>query len=250
MRPSDAETRAHADWLLTPYRAAIHVPSGTAVVADVHLGYAESRCRRGDAVPVTELAAPWRPLLTYLVDSGVHRLVVAGDLCENGRHDDRVAEWLDLLAGAGVSDVTVVPGNHDRGLAGVVDGSLRVVPRAEIGNWHVVHGDGRLPRGRVVLGHHHPCLEWQAGVRAPCYLIGPGRLILPAFSPDTAGGNVLRVRAWQAYRCCVIAGNRVLDFGRLGTLAGRNHRGPGQNQGVVPTRASRGYRSGRRAGYQ
>src|SRR3954453_7260781 len=39
------------DWFLTPYRAALHLPTATAVVADLHLGYGATRQGGGDAVP-------------------------------------------------------------------------------------------------------------------------------------------------------------------------------------------------------
>jgi metallophosphoesterase superfamily enzyme len=43
------------DWLLTPERAALHVPTATAVIADLHLGYAQARQQCGDAVPTADL---------------------------------------------------------------------------------------------------------------------------------------------------------------------------------------------------
>jgi hypothetical protein len=45
--------------------------------------------------------------------------------------------------------------------------------------------------------------------------VGRGHLILPAFSPDAAGANVLNGSDRSAYRCCAIAGTDVLDFGKL-----------------------------------
>jgi metallophosphoesterase superfamily enzyme len=78
----------------------------------------------------------------------------------------------------------------------------------------VVHGDAELPAGRAVHGHTHPCLRG-AGWTAPCYLVGAKRLVLPAFSIDAAGVNVRGVKNWASYRCCVIAGDRVLDFGTM-----------------------------------
>ena len=73
-----------------------------------------------------------------------------------------------------------------------------------LGRWRVLHGDEPLPRGRVVHGHEHPCVRWAGGVVAPCYLVGRGRLVLPALSPDAAGVNVLHDRRWAPFRCCVI----------------------------------------------
>ncbi len=212
------------DWLLTPARAAIHTPTATAVVSDLHLGYAEARRRGGDAVPAAPLEAVLAPLRA-LARHGVRRLAIAGDLFESG-HDgelaDRLIAWLD---GEGVELVGVVPGNHDRGLKGegrrlpVCDGPLL------LGGWHVVHGDGPLTDGPVVQGHLHPCVRLGAScVRAACYLSGPRRLILPAFSPEAAGADVLGRDEWGELRCHVIAGDRVLDFGDLDSLRRRTGR--------------------------
>jgi metallophosphoesterase superfamily enzyme len=111
--------------------------------------------------------------------------------------------------------MTVVPGNHDRGLIG---SRLRVVTGMEVGGWHVVHGDDERPAGRVVQGHEHPWLRWRPGVEGPCYLVRDDHLVLPAYSADAAGGNVRGSRRWAGHRACVIAGDEVLDFGELGRL--------------------------------
>ena len=50
------------NWLLTPERAAIHLPTATAVLADLHLGYNEVRCGTGEAVPAGDWAS--RPART------------------------------------------------------------------------------------------------------------------------------------------------------------------------------------------
>ena len=74
------------DWLLTPARAAIHVPTATAVVADLHLGYDRIRRRSGDAVPVRRVADELAALGAELGKQKVSRLVIAGDLFEDGRY--------------------------------------------------------------------------------------------------------------------------------------------------------------------
>jgi metallophosphoesterase superfamily enzyme len=87
-----------------------------------------------------------------------------------------------------------------------------------LGPWRVVHGDGPLPPGRLVQGHEHPCVRWAGRIVAPCYLVSSSRLVLPALAPDAAGVNVVQNRRWAAFRCCVIAGDEVLDFGRVEDL--------------------------------
>ncbi len=205
--------RVHDEWLLTAGRAAIHLPTETAVAADLHLGYDRVRRRRGDAVPVRSIAGELEPLRLTLSAHGVRRLVIAGDLFEDGRcqRDEMVAELQAWQAECDVELAAVVPGNHDRGLGKSV---LPVQPEGvKLGRWQVIHGDRHRPAGSVVQGHEHPFLRWQPGVEGPCYLVADDHLILPAYSADAAGVNVLRGRKWSAYRCCAIAGEQVLDFG-------------------------------------
>src|SRR5438874_13425245 len=69
-----------ADWLLTPHRVAIHLPTKTAVVADLHLGYPEARRQSGDAVPLTDAKTTLGPLALALREA--ESLGDAGDLFE------------------------------------------------------------------------------------------------------------------------------------------------------------------------
>src|SRR5262245_58337913 len=68
----------HEDWLLTPQRVAVHRPTATGVVADLHLGYDAARRRRGEAIPLANLAAELAPLSTVIGKHAVKRVVVAG----------------------------------------------------------------------------------------------------------------------------------------------------------------------------
>jgi putative SbcD/Mre11-related phosphoesterase len=214
----------HSDWLLTPERVAVHVPTATAVIADLHLGYDRARRRRGEAVPLAGLD-DLLPALDVLVPRhDLRRLVIAGDLFEDAAGRALLPDLLRGLGERGLELTGIVPGNHDRGLGGA-EPALPLCPDGvDVGGWLVVHGDGPLPAGRLVLGHFHPCLRWGNRVAAPCYLIGADRIVLPAFSPDAAGVNVLRGRRWHGYRCAAIAGDRVLDFGEVSRL-GASRRG-------------------------
>ena len=209
------------DWLLTTARAAIHVPTATAVIADVHLGYGEARHRSGDAVPGQSVAVVFAPLRGILETHHIRRLVVAGDLFEAGPIESKVKELLAWCAAAGIDWLGVVPGNHDKHLA-LKAPELTVYPDGvNLGDWCIVHGDQELPNAAVVQGHEHPVARWNGGANGPCFLVSERRLILPAFSPDAAGVNVIHDRRWDGFRCCVIAGERILDFGRLGELRER-----------------------------
>jgi putative SbcD/Mre11-related phosphoesterase len=215
--------RVHADWLLTPQRVAVHLPTATAVAADLHLGYDQARRRRGDALPLTELDDLLHALAVLVPQHGVRRLVIAGDLFEDVSGRALVPDLLRWLGGRGLELAGIVPGNHDRGLDRA-EPALPLCPNGvRLGDWLVVHGDGALPPVRLVLGHVHPCMRWNSRVAAPCYLVGHDRIVLPAFSADAAGVNVLGARRWSRYRCAAVVGDAVLDFG---FAAARAHRVP------------------------
>jgi putative SbcD/Mre11-related phosphoesterase len=207
------------DWLLTPECVALHRPSRTAVVADLHLGYDRARRRGGDAVPGVSVAAQMAGVLAALRRHGIGRLAVAGDLLEDGRCCDVLDEFRAWLDASAITLVGVVPGNHDGSALQPGPAGMPIFPEGlDLGGWRIVHGDGALPAGRVVQGHEHPRAQWRGGVGGPCYLVGAGRLVLPACSPDAAGVNVIGVRRWRDFRCCVIADDHVLDFGPLAGL--------------------------------
>jgi metallophosphoesterase superfamily enzyme len=208
------------EWLLTPQRVAIHEPTGTAVVADLHLGYDEARRRAGEAIPPVPMDARLADLGAALQRHRLRRLAVAGDLLEDGRCTEALEAFGTWLDQHGVELVGVAPGNHDRARGeALAEGDWRLrddgVP---LGRWRVVHGDGPLPGGPVVQGHEHPWVRWRGGPEAPCYLVGEDRLVLPAYSRDAAGVNVLGVRRWREFRCCVIGTDAVLDFGPVSRL--------------------------------
>lgn len=260
--------RVLRDWLLTPQRVAVHLPTQTAVLSDLHLGYAEARCGAGDAVPSLRLELSLEPLVELLRhreraapcagsselpspprrgrDGVTHfggvspagsrkpqnseakpirRLIVAGDLFEERWCDHSVTGLRVMLAGMGVDRVEIIPGNHDRAVPAGVDGVEIKREGSKVGRWRVIHGHQRLPSGKIVLGHFHPRLTWR-GVAVACFLVGASQIVLPAFSQDAAGVNVLGNARWDGYRCLAIAGHQVLDLGDVAELARRRRRKP------------------------
>src|SRR5438105_11261237 len=86
------------DWLLLPERIALHEPSATAVLADVHLGYSAARQRLGDAIPSRSVADEMRPLLDAARLHAITQVIVAGDLFERGYDADIQQQLLDVFA--------------------------------------------------------------------------------------------------------------------------------------------------------
>jgi putative SbcD/Mre11-related phosphoesterase len=232
---------ANADWLLTAQRVAIHLPTATAVVADLHLGYDLTRLCGGDAAPVVPMEVQLAPLQQILSERGIRRLLVAGDLFEGACSQSLIPAFQTWLRENEVGWFGLVSGNHDKHMT--FDGFPIKRRGFKLGEWAVVHGDEALPTGRVVQGHLHPTFRWTDHAAGPCYLVSAQRIVLPAFSTDCAGLDVLGSHRWKNYRCCVIAGERVLDMGRIGNLASRTMPRPGKPRAkrFSPGRHQRGF---------
>jgi hypothetical protein len=212
-------------WRLAPCGAAVHLGVRAAVIADVHLGYEWARGACGDVVPAHSLQETLRKLQDLLQSVSLKRLVVAGDLVESRRvcaaTERDVARLRRWLAGRGV-ELVELAGNHDPPAAASRAEAL------ELGGWVIVHGHRPTKAPRAMMGHHHPIFRLN-GVAAPCFLAGPRRVVLPAFSTNAAGLNVLRARMpaeldAQSARCVAALGDELFDFGPLATLHARLRR--------------------------
>lgn len=192
------------------------------MVADVHLGYEWARGAAGDCVPSHSLGETLARLASVLARIPVTRLIVAGDLVESARpcrrtEDDvrRLAGWLESR---GVH-LLALEGNHDRGRR---PGAAPLPPSCTLDGWTIAHGHRPIAGERTVSGHFHPMLRAD-GFAAPCFLAGPGRIVLPAFSANAAGCDVRTgpvPREWidEGLRCIASTGVDLLDFGPLPAL--------------------------------
>lgn len=209
-------------WLLCPEGAALHVEHRVAVVADVHLGYEWSRGTKGDCLPAHSLRETIGKLGSLLRRHPIDRLVVAGDLVESPRRCRRTeADLRSLYSWLQQQGVMLVPvlGNHDP------QGSRSVPLSLEIGGWVIHHGHRSVAANRSVSGHHHPVLR-SGGLTAPCFLVGPDRIVLPAFTPNAAGlpvGTAGSPPEWSAKNLRCVAGldGLLLDFGPVNALVAR-----------------------------
>jgi putative SbcD/Mre11-related phosphoesterase len=206
---------AIADWLLTPERVAVHRPTATAVVADLHLGYQQARRQCGDAIPVVDAQSVFGPLQNALAQSQAKRLIVAGDLFEKAFDSFLWRQFQMRLFAMGVQFVGLIPGNHDRGLEEIPSDLPLHKAGHLLDGWHVLHGDGILPETPAVFGHFHPCIMYR-GRKVPCYLFAADRLVLPAYSLDAAGVNVSSNRRWRGFSCLAIVDGKVINCGLVG----------------------------------
>jgi len=234
MGASSTQTSVHLfeGWQLTPEGAAIHPGERTAVIADLHLGYEWARGAAGDCVIAHSLEETLARLSLVLGRAALARLIVAGDLVESPRpcpHTSAdVHRFRAWLAERGV-DLLVVEGNHDRSVFLSSQGISRVAhllpATCAVAGWTIGHGHRPLTGTRTISGHHHPVLRC-GGTTAPCFLVGPGRIVLPAFSSNAAGCDVASASIpadWRTarLRCIASTGSELLDFGPIPALRRR-----------------------------
>lgn len=222
------------DWLLLPQRFAVHEPSATAVLADVHLGYSAARQRLGDAIPWRSVAEEVSPLVVAAASHDIRAVIVAGDLFESGFDAAIFAQWLDVLDRLKIRFAGLVPGNHDgaqRQSPSAKRGKLTGKPAPSLGaralklpsctplanvypdgydlaGWRIRHGDEQIDDERSVSGHWHPAVRWKRR-KVPCFLARGRRLILPAFSLDGAGVDVRSDARWHDWDCYALHGTKI-----------------------------------------
>jgi len=210
--------RFREEWVLTPDRYLFHLPTRTAVVADMHLGYVAARLGDGDAVPHFGEAERLDNLVMRLAQLQAQDIVVAGDLVESVRYGVPVVErWMEQLASFGMA-LHLVPGNHDRGMPELR--RLQAHPDGyTLGSWTVLHDAQSHDPRSIISGHLHPCLRSAlAPGEAACYLAGSSRLLLPAWSEHAAGVSIFTLGKWQATDCFAIAAQQVVALGSVSTL--------------------------------
>ena len=194
--------------LLDGLPAVLHEPSGSLIVADIHLGYEEYMASTGVYLPRLQLKHALSTIERALEAAGARRLVIAGDLkhaYEKLLRQERV-ETVKLVEGVRAGwngEIVVVRGNHDTFIAPLLRklGVELVEDALDLGNGvMVVHGHKQVDGDAdiLVMGHEHPTLQVDvsgARVKLPVLLEMPldngiTAVILPALGTYQTGNPV------------------------------------------------------------
>ena len=159
---------------------------GTALIADLHLGFAWAQCRRGELWPLTDAGAKEK-LDSLCRDLKPQTLVLVGDIIHAPSPEEAqlIAATLSIKP-----QIIYVAGNHDRGQ------NYQSEWRAD--GIRAIHGDelpaGPEPGTLTVVGHFHPVMKLRDAAqikrRHRAFLHGNGLLVLPAFSPFASGTDM------------------------------------------------------------
>ena len=214
------------DWWLDHRRMALHRPTGTLVVGDLHLGYLNFRQRLGESVPLESLAEELLRLEQAWNDLRPCGLLIAGDLVER-QATGLIPSFAKWAHDRSISILGLVPGNHDTGI------QLPPFPVLDqghqLGRWRISHDDDTLPEP-LVHGHRHPAIPLPGHGMAACFVVSQSRLMLPAYSAHAAGGSVLRrsIVPWPEGEVIAMAGGRLENLGDINAL--RAILGPNQRK--------------------
>ncbi|MCS6848764.1 MAG: ligase-associated DNA damage response endonuclease PdeM [Anaerolineae bacterium] len=184
---------------LLPERAVFWPRRSTLFVADVHFGKAAAFRAAGIPAPEGGLAEDLQRLSQVIACAGAERVVFLGDVlhARRGRVDHVIARVTAWRSEHSHRQFMVVRGNHDARAGDpppewrmtCVDEPFIEPPLA------FCHMPNASPAaGYMLAGHIHPAvwLRGRAGLRErlPCFVVGPSRMILPAFGSFTGSASV------------------------------------------------------------
>lgn len=179
------------------------------LLADLHLGKADTFRRAGIALPTGGTHHDLDRLSALVADTGATSVWVLGDVLHGPLTDTHWrGAWNAWRAAHPALDVVALAGNHDRALASAALDLHLVGDAVDDGPFALRHAPGVHPTLHVVCGHLHPVASFHALKRRfPVFWLRDGITVLPAFSAFT--GGVVVDRASGARRVACVEGEAV-----------------------------------------
>ena len=205
---------------LLPERAVFWPERFWLLVADTHWGKCQTLRDAGAAVPSGPLLADLDRLRSVAERTEAVRVVILGDLVHGPSSlapgmDELIRDWRPSLH----CEIALVPGNHDRVIAGqrgrgrLEAWQVELLPSIlELDGIRLMHEPPNMAGPATLCGHVHPAVRMRGrgeSLKLPCFWHDRayGALVLPAFSSLVDGAAV---RAQPDDDRWAIAGQRVL----------------------------------------
>jgi uncharacterized protein len=191
-------------WLL-PDKAVFWPEQNALLVADVHLGKANTFRRAGLAVPQGTATENLNRLTTLLTETKAQQFIVLGDWFHSERGIeqslvDSVKAWRQQCTNV---RCILVQGNHDRKTLPItlelgfeIAGESLNLAGIRLEHGHAEDGGHRKgkdlqPKESTIFGHYHPVFvlrgKARESVRLPVFWKTPRQLYLPSFGEFTGG---------------------------------------------------------------
>lgn len=187
----------------------------TLLAADLHWGKDVVFQQFGIPIPEGTLGVDLRRLSEEIKATSANRLLILGDLVHHKRAvtDDLANTVSSWRARHQALDVSVVLGNHDRGLITPTAWDMRMVPsHLSEGEFIFSHDEIESDSQFIWMGHVHPVVNLRSAVdslRLPCFVVDKASALLPAFSLFTGGAEVERKQSLSVF---AIADSQVLQI--------------------------------------
>lgn len=159
------------------------------LIADLHLGKAETFRRAGIALPSGSTQHDLMRLNHLLMFTGAKSLWILGDFLHSKQPDAEWKKlWLTFREQYSHTDMLLLTGNHDKYInvreLKLIDGGERIVDKPFV----LQHFPIEDASGHTLSGHLHPVVK-VPGLpgRHPSFVIQPTITTLPAFSKFTGG---------------------------------------------------------------
>lgn len=198
------ELRISKELVISTLGCAFHSPSGSVLLADLHIGYETVLEGEGFAMPRVQNEQMLERINAAIDRFDPDSLIIVGDFKHNFDRN-LSAEWNGVEkmveAVSKRSRMIVIRGNHDNYLANILSKrGIELKHELLLGDLKIVHGHKTTAPwdGGMVFGHEHPAITLReatgASVKIPCFLYSPdaNRLVLPAFSPLALGSDIIR----------------------------------------------------------
>lgn len=173
------------------------------IIADLHLGKADTFRRAGTTMPSGGTAHDLARIEALLHATGAEELWVLGDMLHGdpGPPHWRIG-WEWFRDRRPELRIVVIAGDHDRALQGAgldVEIETEAVHDAPFVFRHEPSPD---PRGLVLCGHAHPVVS-PPGIRRrfPAFAMGRAYGVLPAFSAFTGGSEIEPLTGYRLWAC-------------------------------------------------
>ena len=204
------------DFELLPDRCLYWPSQELLVVADIHMGKAETFQQQGLWLPDGARARDLSTLRQIIAERPVRHVIFLGDLVHSaaGATDELIEDFAQWMRDFGET-VWVVLGNHDVGLAKrwpAAWGQATLCSHVAIGRFIFQHEPIATPVSDEIfywVGHVHPTISLQKGpdrMRLPGFVISAFQGLLPAF---TSLGGGYDVPYSPSDRVFVVSGGRV-----------------------------------------
>lgn len=177
-----------------PERALYWPEQGCLLIADLHLGKADTFRHFGIAVPQAVQWADLERLSRLIEQLQPARCVVLGDFVHGSIVSKATAKaWNDLVAVFPQTQFELLVGNHDRALSADAFSFHNVTKYLEVNGVLLSHeplSADRLREGGHlnIHGHIHPAMRIEgSSTKQPALVYRKPYLMMPAFSEFTAG---------------------------------------------------------------